>query len=168
MNINELFNELIEEIEDKGQIQGELMSAMVDSGDFVQIKWQDTETTQGYQMMINPQVDPSFKMKMNQIFRKHLGVDMKDTVTCSSATNDKANIFKVINYLQRNVNQKSGINPKSFGLSIDNYQIDQASVFNWRGAIFLVIKDTIGPPPKLNVVGPKRETHYSIYAAKDQ
>ena len=162
------YRELItEEIEDKGQIQGELLSAMTDSGEFVHIKWQDTEQTRGYQLMMSPKVDPSFKMKMNQIFTKYLGVSMNHTVTASTATNDKANIFKVVNYLQRNVNQKSGINPKAFGLRIDNYRIDQASVFNWRGAVFLVIKDTVGPPQQLNVVGPARETHYSIYAAKD-
>ena len=159
--------EFLEAIEHKGHIQGELLSAMTDSGEFVHIKWQDMDQTQGYQLMSDPSIDPAFKLKMDQIFKKHLGVNMEDTVTASTAVNDKANIFKVIKYLQRNVNQKIGINPKAFGLHIDNYQINQASVFDWRGAKFLVIKDTIGPPQQMGVIGPKRETHYSIYAAKD-
>ena len=158
---------ILEEIEHKGHIQGELLAAMTDSGEFVHIKWQDMEQTQGYQLMLDPDTDPAFKMKMNQIFKKYLGVNMEDTVTASTAENDKANIFKVIKYLQRNVNQKIGINPKDFGLYIDNYQINQASVFDWRGAKFLVVKDTMGPSQRMGVVGPKRETHYSIYAAKD-
>ena len=156
-----------EEIEHKGHIQGELLAAMDDAGEFVQIKWEDMDQTQGYQMMSDPNVDSSFKTRMNHIFRKYLGADMKDTVMASTATNDKSSIFKVIKYLQRNVNQKSGINPKELGLQIENYQIDQVSVFDWRGAKFLIIKDTVGPPPQLGVIGPKRETHYSIYASKD-
>ena len=158
---------IIEEIGHKGHIQGELLAAMSDSGDFVHIKWTDMDQTQGYQMMSQPGIDPSFKTMMNQIFKKHLGVDMEHTVTASTDTNDKGSIFKVIKYLQRNTNQKTGISPSTFKIRIANYKIDQASVFNWRGAKFLVIKDTVGPPQQMGVVGPKRETHYSIYAAKD-
>lgn len=161
------FESLKEEIEHTGHIQGELLSAMSDSGDFVHIKWQDMDKTEGYQMMSDPGVDPTFKIKMNQIFKRYLGVDMEDTITASTAANDKTNIFKIIKYLQRNVNQKTGINPNVFKLHIPNYQVNQASVFHWRGAKFLVIKDTMGPPQQMGVVGSKRATHYSIYAAKD-
>ncbi len=158
---------LIEEIEDKGHIQGELLAAMLDAGDFAQVQWKNMIDTEGYKMMSNQMADPSFKRQLNSIFRKYLNTDMENTVAISSAVNDKTSIFKIIKYLQKNTNQKKGINPKSFNLNIENYNIDQASVFNWHGAIFLVIKDTIGPPSQIGVVGPGRETHYHIYAAKD-
>jgi len=165
MFLTELFED---EIENKGQIQGELLSSMADTNNFVQVKWQDMTDTEGYQLMSDPRMDPSFKAKLNQIFVKFLGVEMENTITASTVVNKHENIMKIISYLQRNTNQKMGIDPKRLNLHVDNYEVLKASVFNWRGAIFLVIKDQVGPPPQKDVIVPGREIYYHIYAAKEQ
>lgn len=165
MFLEELFEN---EIENKGQIQGELLSAMSDDNQFVQINWEDMIETEGYVLMSNPQVDPSFKAKLNQIFKKFLGVEMEETMTASTAINERDNIFKVINYLQKNSDDKYGIDPKRFALEIPNYKVDKGSIFNWHGIKFLVIKDRVGQAPEKGVVRPKQEIHYTIYAAKNR
>ncbi len=148
----------------KGEIQGELLSAMMDAtDDLVHIHWEEMKNTEGYALMA---YDNNFEQNMQRIFNKYLGVNMEETITASTVKNDKDSIFKIISYLQKNTNEQQGIKPSSIGINIDNYEIKQASVFNWRGARFLVIKDSVGIPSGNGVVG-NAQTHYHIYAASD-
>lgn len=135
-----------------GEIQGELLLGMMDADMYAAASWKFLTDTPLYDL-INQ--DPNFKQNLNSIFRRYLGADMENIVSVSTVTSQRDDILKIIKFIQTHATNKVGIDPSSFGINVEHYSVNKASLFDWNGIKFLVIKDTIPP----------RDTNYHIYAS---
>ena len=111
MKIFELFNEWSTP---PGEIQGKILSGMIDSGEFSHVKWKQLEAN-------NKSPIP--------------GIKPTDTIVASSAWSAQDNIFGIIKFIQKNAHHKQPLR-----LSGQYKQIQKASVFHWEGIQFVVIR----------------------------
>ena len=110
MKLFELFNEWSTPT---GEIQGKLLSGMMDSGEFSHVRWKRLED--------GPSSFP--------------GIKPTDTIVASSAWSAQDKIFGVIKFIQKNAHHKQPMQ-----LSGRHKQIQKASVFHWEGIQFAVVR----------------------------
>lgn len=110
MKIFELFNEAPIP---SGEIQGELLSGMMDAGSFSHVLWKQADNVVSeipYTPL--PTVSPN------------------EVIVASSSWSSKDSIFGVIKFIQTNAHNKHSVSGP----------FKKASVFYWKGIVFVVVK----------------------------
>lgn len=114
-----------------GDIQGHLLSAMIDAGQFAHVKWINLSDMKA--MMTGTEHTSVFMQ-----FLRSNGIDPNNTVVTSNSWSSLDNIFKIINFIQINAIHKKSITVIPSGY-ITEY-IKKASKFTLEEIEFIVLK----------------------------
>jgi len=130
MKIFELFNE---STTPTGEIQGKLLSGMMDTGEFSHVKWEQLEDADTSPIP---------------------GVKSAGIIVTSSVWSAESSIFDIIKFIQKNAYRKHPIQ------ATGPYGIQKASVFHWEDIQFVVVRMRIAGETIYNIfAAPDSSSH---------